>query len=288
MVQRNVHTVEMQMARNEKANLTARVGELEQQLVDSLKNEQQLIDHADKLQSELNDARNALKISTERCEEMQQKLLVAHEDKVRALAAAAEAAAQSALIEAQQVDARVAQAKADADAESKRCLRDMASKFAQDIADSQVQLNEYVQRIDALQASLVERRRELRGLEKQLADEKAEFDAKVAQAVADAETRVKMTIKGLKRELSDANAVTAEYKRRCEELQASLLRAQDEKAASEAAAKNANAQLQAATRNFEDELEAQRALHSAEILMAESEQARLSLQIYELQIASTR
>ena len=97
-----------------------------------------------------------------------------------------------------------------------------------------------------------------------------------------------MTIKGLKKELSDANAVTAEYKLRCEELQASLHRATHDSQASEAAARDAAAQLHAASRHFEDELEAQRALHMAEMQNAEAEQARLALQIYELEIACSR
>jgi hypothetical protein len=286
--QRDLHAVEMQIARNEQANLAARVEELEQQLIGALKDERRLIEHADKLRSELNETRNSLKACTERCEEMQRELLAAREDQARAAAAATEAAAQRALIEAQQADARVAEAKADADAESKRILREAAKKFAQDIADCQLQVSEYAQRIEALQASLVERRRELRAMEKQLAEERGEVDAKVAQAVADTEARVKMTIKGLKKELSDANAVTAEYKQRCDELRATVQQAQLDKKASEAAALNAAAQLHASARKFEDELEAQRALHSAEMLVAESEQARLALQLYELQFASAR
>jgi hypothetical protein len=96
-----------------------------------------------------------------------------------------------------------------------------------------------------------------------------------------------MTMKGLKKELSDANAVAAEYKRRCAELQMSLLQAQQDTRAREASAAAAAAQHEAVVRNFEDELEAQRALHSAEMQLAESEQARLSMQIYELQFANT-
>jgi chromosome segregation ATPase len=286
--QRDLHAVEMQIARNEQATLAARVEELEQHLIGVLKDESRLIDQTDKLRSELNDARNSLKACTARCEQMHQEILAAHEDKARAVASATEAAAQRAVIAAQQADARIAQAKADADAETQRCLRDSAKRFAQDIADSQMQVNEYAKRIEALQESLAEKRRELKSMEKQLADAKAEVDGRVAEAVADAEAKVKMTIKGLKKQLSDANAVTAEYKQRCEELQASALRAQLDKQASEAAAVNAAARLQAAARNFEDELEAQRTLHSAEMQMAESEHAKLALQLYELQLASAR
>ena len=286
--QRDLHAVEMQIARNERANLAARVEELEHQLVGALKEERRLIDNADKLRLELNECRKSLKACTERCEKLQQDLVAAHEGQVMALASASDAAAQRALVEAQHADTRIAQAKADADAEGKRCLREAAKKFALDIADSQMQVNEYAQRIDALQASLIERRRELKGVEKQLAEERAEIDAKVAKAVAEAEARVKMTIKGLKKELSDANAVTAEYKLRCEELQAGLHRATHDSQASEAAARDAAAQLHAASRHFEDELEAQRALHMAEMQNAEAEQARLALQIYELEIACSR
>ena len=285
--QRELHAVEMQIAVSERNNLAAHVEELERKLMSALAEERRLIDAVDKTRLELNDTRKALRARTEQCENLQQSVAAAYEDKEMALKNASEAAAQRDLINARQVEARIAEVKAEAEAETKRCLRDAAKKFAQDMVDSQTQVSEYVRTIDDLQASLVERRRELKGLEKQLGDEKADAEGKIAQAVADTEARVKMTMKGLKKELSDANAVAAEYKRRCAELQMSLLQAQQDTRAREASAAAAAAQHEAVVRNFEDELEAQRALHSAEMQLAESEQARLSMQIYELQFANT-
>jgi hypothetical protein len=285
--QRELHAVEMQIAISERNNLAAHIEELERKLMGALAEERRLIDTVDKTRLELNDTRKALRACTDQCENLQQSLAAAHEDKEMALKNASDAAAQRALINAQQVESQIAQTKAEADAETKRCLREAAKKFAQDLVESQTQLSESARRIDDLQASLVERKRELKGLEKQLGDEKANSEAKVAQAVADTEARVKMTMKGLKKELSDANAVAAEYKRRCEELQMSLLQAQHDASAREASAAAAAAQHEAVVRNFEDELEAQQALHSAEMQLADAEQARLAMQVYELEFANT-
>lgn len=286
--QRELHAVEMQIARNEQASLVARVEELEGKLMGALKEERRLIDAADKMRSELHDTRKALRACTEQCDNLQQSLNAAYEDKDRALASAGEAAAQRAAIDAQAVAAQIAGAKAEADAETKRCLREAARKFAQDMMDSQMQVSDCAQRIEELQASLVERRRELRGVEKQLADEKAQTEANVAKAVAETEARVKMTMKGLKKELGDANAIAAEYKRRCAELEMSLLQAQQDAIASKAAAADAASRHETVVRNFQDELEAQRALHSAEMQLAETEQAQLAMQVYELEIASAQ
>jgi hypothetical protein len=54
--------------------------------------------------------------------------------------------------------------------------------------------------------------------------------------------------------------------------------------ASEAAAQIAAAQHEAAIRNFQDELEAQRALHNAEMQTADAEQAKLALRVFELEL----
>ena len=205
--QRDLHAVEMQIARNEQATLAARVEELEQHLIGVLKDESRLIDQTDKLRSELNDARNSLKACTARCEQMHQEILAAHEDKARAVASATEAAAQRAVIAAQQADARIAQAKADADAETQRCLRDSAKRFAQDIADSQMQVNEYAKRIEALQESLAEKRRELKSMEKQLADAQSKLKDTQDKITERATSRkeIKAKIKKIEDSLADQN-----------------------------------------------------------------------------------
>jgi chromosome segregation ATPase len=282
----------MQLARNEQTSLAARIEELEQQLVSALTDERRLIDIADKTRLELNDTRKALRSCTEQCQHLQESLLAAHEDKEVALACVSQAAAQRALTEAQQFEDRMAEFKAAAEAETKRCVRDAAKKLAQDMTDSETQVSEYTRRIDDLQTSLVERRRELKVLERQLADERAETEAKVAKAVMDTEAKVKMTIKGLKKDLSDANALIAEHKRQCAELQNSLFQAQQVAKASETAAASAaaaaNAHQEAVIRNFQDELEAQRALHSAEMQLADTEHAALAMRVYELEIAAAQ
>jgi hypothetical protein len=286
--QRELHALEMLSARNEQKKLVARIEELDQKLVSALKEERRLIDTVDKFRLELNDCRKSLKACTERCEGLEQALLEAREDKEKALVSACEAAEKRALIEAQKCDARIAQAKADADSEIKRCLKDAGKKVDQDLTETQMQLSEYAQRIDVLQSSLIEKRRELKGIEKQLADEKIAAEARVSQAVEDTESKVKMTTRVLRKEVSDAGAIVAEYKLRCDQLQMSLFQTQHDARAREAAALDAAVQQQQLIRNLQDEIEAQRALHSAEMQLADAEQAKLTLQLYELQIASAQ
>jgi hypothetical protein len=282
--ERQLHLVESRRASEEQMKLAARIQDLELQLLDALKEERRLIDIADKLRSEVSETRSSLAACTQRCETLQRDLLAAHDDKQKALSSASEEFAKRASIDAQQSEADIARAKADADAELKRCLREAAKKFAQEAAENQVQASEHEQKLEALQSSLTEKRRELKCIEKQLADERAGAEAKTAKALAQSEARVKMTIKGLKKELSDSNAMVAEYKRRSEALQTSLLRAQHDLKASEAAAQIAAAQHEAAIRNFQDELEAQRALHNAEMQTADAEQAKLALRVFELEL----
>jgi chromosome segregation ATPase len=278
----------MLSARNEQTKLAVRIEELEQQLVGALKEERRLIDTVDRFRVELNDCRKALRACTEQCEGLEQALLEAHDDKEKALASACETAEKRALIEAQQCDERIAKAKADADLEIKRCLKDAGKKVAKDLSESQMQLSEYAQRIDVLHASLIDKKRELKCMEKQLADEKIAAEGRVAQAVEGTEARVKMTTKVLRKELSDANAIISEYKQRCEQLQMSLFQAQHDARARESAALDAAAQHQLVIRNLQDEIEAQRALHGAEMLLADTEQAKLAMQVYELQTASAQ
>ena len=284
--QRELHRAEMQMARDEQAKLAARIDELERNLVRALKEERRLLECMDKLRLELNDSRTSFGACVQQCEHLQERLLAAYGEKEQALTSASEAAAHQASIEAQKADAQIAQAKVDADAEVRRCLREAAHKFGQDMTASQMQTSDYAQRCDALQASLAERRREIKGLEKQLSDEREEGEGRAGKAAADTEARVKMTMKGLRKELSESSAAVAEYKQRCEALQAALLQAQLESKASAACAAAASAQHQVEMRNCHDEMEAQRALHSAEAQLAEAEQAALTMQIYELEIAA--
>ena len=109
----------------------------------------------------------------------------------------------------------------------------------------------------------------------QVADEKAEAEAKTAKAFADAEARVKMTIKGVRKELGESLAAAAEckqaaaeYKQRCEALQAAVLHAQQQtqavlqqgqqqEQAAAASAAAAAARHQAEMRHLQDEMEAQ-------------------------------
>ena len=161
--QRELHRSEMQMARDEQAKLAQRIEDLEGGLVRALKEERRLLDCNDKLRLELSDTRTSLGACVQQCGDLQQRLLEAYAEREHATTSAREAAC----IAAQQAETQLAQAKASAEAEVRR-WREAAHALGLEVASGQEQVGDYEQRCDALQASLAERRREIKGLEKQV------------------------------------------------------------------------------------------------------------------------